>query len=611
MPPRPRDDAGPSDGRGASGTPPGPEVRRLLALVRPYAAPLALATVIVSIQAAITLVAPRVAGAVVDTAMLENSLGSLDTVVLVLFGLFALRGLLTYAQHYLLRATGARLLRGLRDRLLSHLVTLSPDFYETRRTGELLSRLGSDLTRVQSTLTDSIPQGIRASLTFAGTLIALLLLHVELAVVALAVLTPIPVIAYLYGRRLQRLSTRVQDSLADTSAIAEETLAGIRTVQAADQQERETNRYRAGLSALLGLQLRTAGMLGRFAGLLEFVAYGAFAVVLWYGGRLIIATELSPGQLTAFLLYMFAIGASIGSLGSLYAGLREVRGASARVFEILDTPPTICDAPGAVALERPRGRITLRDVGYRYPSAPDDRWSLRHIDLDIAPGEVVALVGPSGAGKSTLLSLLLRFADPTEGTIELDGRDLRALTVASTRRAIALVPQEIFLFSGTVADNIRYAVPGAEHDEVVRAAEAAGVDRFVRELPRGYDEVVGERGVRLSAGQRQRVALARAFLEHPAILLLDEVTSALDAESEQIVQQALERLMGGRTTLIIAHRLATARRADRIIVLENGGIRAVGTHQELHTRDPLYRRYWELQRLPGVADPPPDAKAAH
>jgi ATP-binding cassette, subfamily B, bacterial MsbA len=580
-----------------------PTARRVVALARPYLAPLVLASAVVTLEAGVSLLVPRIAGVAVDTVIdgvdAARSLARLDLVVLILVGLFAVRGFLGFAQSYLVRATGARFLRDLRERVYGHLIRLAPDFYEERRVGELLSRISSDLGRVQGTLTYQIPIGIRASLTFAGTLAILFTMHARLTLVALLIVPPVTIFSRLYGKRLQRVARRVQDSLADTSAAAEETLSGIAAVQANAGEEVERGRYRAGLERLLGLRLESARLTSVFYGLISFVGFTAFALILWYGGRLILRDELSPGELTAFLLYAFVIAGSVESLGSLYAGLRELRGASHRVFEILDTRPTIADAPGARDLERAKGAVTVRDVSFRYPAQEPGRFALEDLTLEIAPGEVVALVGPSGAGKSTLFSLLLRFRDPTAGRIALDGSDLRELTLASLRGAIALVPQEIFLFGGTVADNIRFGRPAAGDAEVREAARAAGADEFVHDLPRGYDTIVGERGVKLSAGQRQRIAIARAFLRRPALLLLDEATSALDADSEARVQTALPALMSGRTTLIIAHRLATARRADRILVLDRGRVLASGSHEDLLESSPLYRRYWELQAGPG------------
>jgi ABC-type multidrug transport system fused ATPase/permease subunit len=331
---------------------------------------------------------------------------------------------------------------------------------------------------------------------------------------------------------------------------------------------------------------------------LQTLAFSSFAVVLWFGGWLIARQELTPGELTAFLLYTLQIAGSVGSLGGLWGSYKELRGASARVFELLETPPALSDPPAPIVLSAPRGQVAFKGVSFAYPSG-EGRYALQDIDLEIRPGEVVALVGPSGAGKSTLFSLLLRFYDPTSGAVSLDGHDLRSLRLADVRGATGLVPQDIFLFSGTVEENLRYGNPEATTAQVRAAAEAAGAARFIEQLPRGYSEVVGERGVRLSAGQRQRLAIARAFLKAPAVLLLDEATSALDAESEETIQQALTALWAGRAVLVIAHRLATARRADRIVVLDQGRMVGSGTHQDLYATNVLYRRYWELQALPG------------
>jgi subfamily B ATP-binding cassette protein MsbA len=547
---------------------------------------------------AVWLAAPKVAGMVVDAAVLRGNTDALNRTALALVGLFAGMGALSFVQHYLLEAVGARILRDLRGRLFDHLVGLTPEFYETRRVGELLSRLGSDLTVVQRAVTGQIPGGIQSALAFVGTLVLLLVLHTRLTLLALAVIPPVILLAVFYGRRLEKFATRVQDALADTASVAEEALTGLRTVQTFARERYETGRYRQRLADLFRLELSKFRLEGVFIGLLQFAGFSAFAVVLWYGGRLIARGDLTPGELTSFLLYTFSIAATVGTLAGLYAGYTELRGASARVFQLLDTPPALADPPDHQPLGRPHGRVELCDVGFAYPSS-DGRLALDGVTLRVEPGEMVALVGPSGAGKTTLFSLLLRFYDPTAGEIRLDGHDLRRLVRADLRRAIGVVPQEIFLFSASVEENLRYGHPEATPEQVRAAAEAAGADGFIRALPSGYAELVGERGVKLSAGQRQRIAIARAFLKNPAVLLFDEATSALDAESEEIIQRALAALFAGRTTLVIAHRLATARRADRILVLDQGRVVGSGTHAELYAGSELYRRYWELQSLPG------------
>jgi len=573
-----------------------PPIGRLLTLVRPHLRPLLLSTGLLMAHSGLTLAVPRLAGWAVDDALRGQS-SNLDRASLALLAVFAVRAGVVFWQSYLLAATGARMLRSLRDQLFGHLIALPPGFFDGRRVGELMSRLGADLGQVQWALTNTIPGGVRASLTLVGTMVIIFLLHPALSAVALAALAPIPLLALAVGRRVQRLAVANQDTTAEAAAIAQEALGGIRTVQAFDRGDHESSRYRRGLGHVVDVQLRMARLSGGYYALLGLVGFGAFAGVLWYGGRLIAADQLSAGDLTAFLLYIFAVAGSVGALGRLYAGVRELRGAATRVVELLDTPPTVADRPGAAALDAPAGALALRGVSYRYPSAPDRTEALRAVDLEVRAGERIALVGPSGAGKSTLFALLLRFDDPAEGTIEIDGHDLRDVTLASLRARLAVVPQEVVLFSGTVAENLRYGRLDAADDQVTRAATDAGAHDFIEALPRGYRELVGERGVKLSAGQRQRIAIARAFLKDPAILLLDEATSALDAESEAIVQDALERLMRGRTTVIIAHRLATARRADRIVVLDAGRVVASGTHEELHETCDLYRRYWDLQSL--------------
>jgi len=569
--------------------------RRLVGLARPYARPLAAGTVLLLAGTGVFVLVPKQVGDLVDTAIQADLQERLREIVVSLIGLFAVLGVVTYFQTWFLGTAGARLLRDLRGRLFHHLVGLSVDFYDRRRVGELLSRMASDLTVVQNALTEQIPSGLQAAVRFLAVLVILLFLHTRLTMVALLVVPPVVLFAIFYGRRLERVAQEERDAVAETSAWAEEALAGIRTVQAFSAEDQARGRYRVRLADLLGVQLHNVRLYGAFSGLMTFFGFTAFALVLGYGGSLMLVGALSPGRLASFLLYTFSIGTSVGQLGALYAGYKRLRGSSARVFELLDEQSAIVDAPVPVRLAAAPGRLSVRSVGFRYEGA--EQPALTDVSLDIAPGELVALVGPSGSGKSTLFGLLLRFYEAQQGEILIDGTRLRDVGLGDLRRRMALVPQDIFLFSGSVAENIRLARPGAEDGEVLAAAEAAGAASFIEQLDDGFETEVGERGVRLSAGQRQRIAIARAFLRDPQILLLDEATSALDPDSEATVQRAIENLLEGRTTIVIAHRLATARRARRIHVLDQGRLVAAGSHEELYETNELYRRYWLLQSL--------------
>ena len=568
---------------------------RLVGLARPYARPLGAGTVLLLAGTGVFVLVPKQVGDLVDTAIQADLQERLGQIVATLIGLCAILGVVTYFQTWFLGSAGARLLRDLRGRLFHHLVGLSVDFYDRRRVGELLSRMASDLTVVQNALTEQIPSGLQAAVRFLAVLVILLFLHTRLTMVALLVVPPVVLFAIFYGRRLERVAQEERDAVAETSAWAEEALAGIRTVQAFSAEDQARGRYRVRLADLLGVQLHNVRLYGAFSGLMTFFGFAAFALVLGYGGSLMIEGALSPGRLASFLLYTFSIGTSVGQLGALYAGYKRLRGSSARVFELLDEQSAIVDAPAPVRLAAAPGRLSVRSVGFRYEGA--EQPALTDVSLDIAPGELVALVGPSGSGKSTLFGLLLRFYEAQQGEILIDGTRLRDVALGDLRRRMALVPQDIFLFSGSVAENIRLARPDAEDGEVLAAAEAAGAASFIEQLDDGFETEVGERGMRLSAGQRQRIAIARAFLRDPQILLLDEATSALDPDSEATVQRAIENLLEGRTTIVIAHRLATARRARRIHVLDQGRLVAAGSHEELYETNELYRRYWLLQSL--------------
>jgi subfamily B ATP-binding cassette protein MsbA len=397
-----------------------------------------------------------------------------------------------------------------------------------------------------------------------------------------------------FGRRLRRISTGVQDRVAEGTALAEEAFSQIRMVQSFVQETWESRRYAGKMTDVITAAVRRALVRGTFFAAITFATFGGVAVVLWQGGRLVLEGGLTAGQLVSFLLYTITVASAVGTLAGLFSAYQEAIGAARRVFELLETAPAIADPAGPRPLARPpAGDVRLEAVSFRYQ--PDLPPALQDVDLRIAPGEIVALVGPSGAGKTTLAGLLPRFWDVTGGRITLDGVDVRELRVADLRGAIGIVPQEPALFSGSVAENIAYARPTASSAEVEAAARAAHAHEFIERLPQGYATVVGERGVKLSGGQRQRVAIARAVLKDPAVLILDEATSSLDAESERLIEDAMERLLQGRTTLIIAHRLSTVRRADRLVVLDRGKVVEEGTHDTLLARNGLYARLYQRQ----------------
>jgi len=555
-----------------------------------------LATLTLVLSALIGLAFPMVVRYLLDAAFIDKSRAVLDRIAVGLVLLFSIQALLNYAQTYLLSAVGERVVAGLRQELFGRLLIMPPGFFAERRTGELTSRLTTDIGLLQGVLSHQIAEFSRQMLALVGGIILLTLMQPRLTLTALAVVPLVVGSALFFGRRLRRMTTSVQDKVADATASAEEAFSQIRTVQSFVQEPAERRRYAERIGESVRAALVRAQIRGVFFGVLTFSTFVGIVIVLWQGGLLVLEGQLTPGELVQFLLYTITIAAAIGALASFFSSYQEAVGAAQRVFEILETEPGIKDPPAPVALPSPaRGSVSFDKVSFRYSQDASAAWTLQDIELSCSPGEVVALVGPSGAGKTTLVSLLPRFWDPDRGRILIDGVDIRSLRLAELRSAIAIVPQDPALFSGTIRENIAYARPGASMQDVEAAARAAHAHEFVERLPDRYETVVGERGIKLSGGQRQRVAIARAILKDPVILILDEATSSLDTESERLIEDALSRLLVGRTTLIIAHRLSTVRRADRLVVLDRGRIVEEGNHGELLELGGLYARLYQRQ----------------
>ena len=574
------------------------ELRRLLQLLKPYPGRMVIATIALVFGSLLGLVFPWVMQNLVDTVLQQGDMAELNRITISLLVIFLVRAIFYYFQVYNLSYVGERLVVDLRTRLYAHLHALSLRYFADRRVGEIVSRLSSDVTLVRSALTNNVATVLSQSLTFAGSLVLMLVLNWRLTLFILVLAPVVAASAAFFGSRLRRKSTHVQDELADSTALAEEALSGVRVVKAFGREPYEVERYAGQVERTFAATMDMAVLRSAFGPLVTFLAFSSLAGILWFGGREVLAGRLSGGALIAFLVYGVNITASVGAFTGLYTQIQEALGATRRIFEMLDEQPEIADTPGAQPLPAVVGRITFQDVSFAYPGA---RHVLHHIQLEIQPGEVLALVGPSGAGKSTLFNLVPRFYDPVEGAVLLDGHDLRQVSLVSLRSQVGIVPQETHLFSGTVRENIRYGRLDASDSELQEAARAANAEEFILRFPQGYETLVGERGVKLSGGQRQRIAIARAILKDPCILLLDEATSSLDSESEGLVQEALERLMQGRTTLIIAHRLSTVHQADRIAVLDAGHLVELGSHEQLLALDGLYARLYRLQlRQPGM-----------
>ena len=570
--------------------------------LRPYRGRVILATLSLLVAAGTVLAFGACLRALIDRGFAQGRPDILNYALASLLAVAAVLAIASGARFYLVSWLGERVVGDLRKDLFAHVVRLGPAWFEIKRSGDIMSRISADAQLIEQVIGSSASVALRNSLMCVGGIVMLVVTNPKLALMALAVvpLTVVPIV--LFGRKVRALSREAQARMADMVSEGAETLDAVRTVQAFAQEDRAAARFGEATERAFAAAARRITRRAVMTTLVIFIVFAAVGLLLWMGGHDVLTGRISAGDLTAFVFYAVLVASSGGAISETIGDLQRASGAAERLSELASEPPVIVESAHPVSLPEPaQGAVAFAGVSFRYPTRPDSL-ALDRFDLTVAPGETVAIVGPSGAGKTTVFNLLLRFYDPEAGVIRVDGVDIRDLRFADLRHTLAIVPQEPVLFSASVADNIRYGRPDASDADVRAAADAASATDFIDALPQGFATDLGVRGLRLSGGQRQRLAIARALLCNPAILLLDEATSALDAESEQAVQKALDRLMQERTTLVIAHRLATVQKADRIVVVDDGRVVDVGRHADLVRHGGLYARLAELQfNLPAAA----------
>ncbi len=573
---------------------------RLLRYLKPYRGMFLGGLALLVVGSLLSLGFPFLMGKLIDAAMLKAASGwlaDINTIAIALGIVLFLQATISFFRIYLFVQVGERSLADLRLETFHRIIRLPMEFFAQRRVGEINSRISADLSQIQDTMTTTLAELIRQVVVLVGGIGLLAYTSGKLTVFMLSVFPVLVVVAVLFGKVIRKVARQAQDKLADSNTVVEETLQAIASVKAYTNEWFELRRYRENIAEVVRFALKGAAYRGAFASFIIFCLLGSIVLVIWYGTRLVSAGELSVGSLTSFVLYSTFVGAAMGSFAELYAQVQKALGATERVLEILD------ESTEAIQLEyagdgdpaRLEGAIRFVDVSFEYPSR-NDRTVIRDLSFSVSPGEKLAVVGPSGAGKSTLVSLVQRFYAPSQGHIVVDGQEISTYPLTDYRRNLAVVPQDVILFGGTIEENIAYGKPGASQEEIRAAAKKANALEFIESFPEAFKTVVGERGVKLSGGQRQRIAIARAVLRDPAILILDEATSSLDSESERLVQDALNQLMEGRTSIIIAHRLSTVRDADKILVLDQGRMVEFGTHDALmEIEGGLYRNLKLLQ----------------
>lgn len=570
--------------------------KRLFRYVGKYWKNMAAASAALTVWSLIGLVLPWAMRDLVDSFFKTLSLANLDNITFWLIVLFIVQAVIGFFQNYQLIFVAQRVIADIRLEIQEHLMWLPLGFFNNSRVGELVSRVTNDVSVIQSALTEVPVALLRQVVTFTGGLILMFSLNWQMTLFVF-LLAPLLVLAgWTIGQRLEKISILVQERLANATSVLEEAISGIRVVKSFTTEKFEQQRFRDRIEETFSMVMKRTKLRAAFIPIASMLGLFAITAILWFGGRQVIIGALTPGSLVSFLIYMIMVATPLGEFAGQYSQLKESMGSAARIFEILDTSPEPMPSADTFKLPPIQGAIKFSKVSFAYPGGDT---VLKNINLEIPPAQIVAIVGPSGVGKTTFVNLIPRFFDPTRGKIEIDGYDIRKVGLRSLRSQIGLVPQETFLFGGTIAENIAYGRQNPLREDVIKAAQAAYADEFIRALPQGYDAHVGERAVRLSSGQRQRLAIARALLKDPRILILDEATSALDTESEHLVQAALEVLMQGRTTFVIAHRLTTIQKAQRILVLHKGQVVEDGSHKDLMARGELYYRLWSLQFAEG------------
>ena len=566
--------------------------KQLLAFIKPYKMRLALGVVCMIVAALGYLVVPWLIRNVVDGVLQNKDLGLLTLIVIAILIIFLIRGFATYGQNYMMAYVGQRVVIDIRETLFKHLQRLDQAYFDTRKTGVIMSNITSDVGALQQAIVDNLISFMTEGVTLVGSLVFMFYLDWKLSLLTLIIVPVVLGLTNVFGKRLRSAGHEVQGRTADITAFLQEVISGARVIRSFARERFEFKRFEKENKNNFDAAMKATKLTAIMGPMVEFSAAIAVVVILWYGGYSVVQGYITAGSLIAFLIYAINLANPVKRLTQVYGNIQKALAAGDRVIDILETQPHVKELPTAKTMDHVKGEVHFDNVQFSYDA---ENLALKGVTLHVKPGETVAIVGPSGAGKSTIANLLPRFYDVTGGSIRIDGMDIREATFTSLRENIGLVPQDTMLFNASVRDNILYGRLDATDEEVLAAAKAANAIEFIEKLPQGFDTMVGERGNSLSGGQRQRIAIARAILKNPSILILDEATSALDTESEKIVQEALERLMKGRTALVIAHRLSTIQHADHIVVLQQGSVVEKGTHDELLALQGLYSHLYTVQ----------------